>query len=183
MFSKYGPLVSCDLIEDPITHESSKEVLGKRIRVEKSKRSKPHAKSPGHCTRPSLYTYVPTLLMVLHGVQIWALRVPVPRLGRRTDRGTETTVPAIGHGTVGRRLGIGRVTVETGRLGIGRVTDGSVRVTVMETAATTVHGTDPVTAVIEDAIIGPRITTLTLIQAYLCPICTNHSVTSSVYTV
>ncbi|ETV77913.1 hypothetical protein H257_08159 [Aphanomyces astaci] len=156
MFSKYGPLVSCDLIEDPITHESrgfgfvvyedkrdaddalkalhDKEVLGKRIRVEKSKRSKPHAKSPGH-------------------LQIWALRVPVPRLGRRTDRGTETTVPAIGHGTVGLRLGIGRVTVETGRLGIGRVTDGSVRVTVMETAATTVHGTDPVTAVIEDAII------------------------------
>ncbi|RQM26354.1 hypothetical protein B5M09_002739 [Aphanomyces astaci] len=115
--------------------------------------------------RDHLYTYVPKLLMVLHGVQIWALRVPVPRLGRRTDRGTETTVPAIGHGTVGLRLGIGRVTVETGRLGIGRVTDGSVRVTVMETAATTVHGTDPVTAVIEDAIIVPRITTLTLIQA------------------
>ncbi|CAK4075063.1 unnamed protein product [Aphanomyces euteiches] len=75
MFSKYGRLISCDLIEDPITKESrgfgfvvfedkrdaedalqalhDKEVMGRRIRVEKSKRSKPHAKSPGQYLGPA----------------------------------------------------------------------------------------------------------------------------------
>ncbi|CAK5112309.1 unnamed protein product [Aphanomyces euteiches] len=78
MFSKYGRLISCDLIEDPITKESrgfgfvvfedkrdaedalqalhDKEVMGRRIRVEKSKRSKPHAKSPGQYLGPAKET-------------------------------------------------------------------------------------------------------------------------------
>ncbi|KAF0682831.1 Aste57867_25130 [Aphanomyces stellatus] len=75
LFAKYGRLASCDLIVDPISQESrgfgfvvyedkrdaddaiaalhDKEIMGKRIRVEKSKRSKPHAKSPGQYLGPA----------------------------------------------------------------------------------------------------------------------------------
>ncbi|ETV98747.1 hypothetical protein H310_08819 [Aphanomyces invadans] len=140
LFAKYGRLASCDLIEDPITHESrgfgfvvyedkrdaedalnalnDKEVYGKRIRVEKSKRSKPHAKSPGQ----------------------WP------------DKGiARGTALATGHETADRLLGIvrGTVAIDLRHRAIVRATAASVLVT--ETiAATTDKETDPATVVAKD---------------------------------
>ncbi|KAH9139997.1 hypothetical protein AeRB84_015722 [Aphanomyces euteiches] len=138
MFSKYGRLISCDLIEDPITKESrgfgfvvfedkrdaedalqalhDKEVMGRRIRVEKSKRSKPHAKSPG--------------------------QLPIPRTAIEIGLETEETDLAIVGIALEIVLGtvIVRETVET-------ETDlGTVTVTAAETIVRGIDETVPVTA-------------------------------------
>ncbi|OQR87526.1 hypothetical protein ACHHYP_08559 [Achlya hypogyna] len=74
LFGKYGRISKCDLIEDPVTHESrgfafvtfedkrdaedaiaglnETDIMGRRVRVELAKRSRGHPKTPGQYLGP-----------------------------------------------------------------------------------------------------------------------------------